>query len=245
MKPGKITIRILYILLAILFVLALWVYSSFFGNPVGKYIISKKVQIYLAENYPDHNFKIKSADYNFKFGGYSAKIVSETDPEVKFVISARTNGVVYDQYKQEHLRDREMEIKFTEQIESMLFPLIKSKVPELNGIQAEVQLKKGKYNINEDYSKDMDEQIKVYVNIRGSGSEKLSREGFLEKALHIRNIITDSGFKIEYFNCYYFFEQKGDGYGLELERDELNLPGENLINSKKLTDYALLNKYKK
>jgi len=244
MKSGRVIKYIAYVLLAGILLSAMWVCSLFFGDPVSKFIAGKNVRSYLAENYPDNNFKIKSIDYDFKFGGYSAKVVYETEPGVEFVIGARTKGVVYDRYKQEYLRDREIEIKFTEQIERMLFLTIKPRVPELTRINTEVYIKKGKYNADADYSKDMDEQIKVFVNINGSGSEKLSREDFLEKALQIRNIITDSGFKMEHFHCYYFYRQKGDGYSLELKRDELNLPGEKLINSDRLTDYVQLNRDK-
>ncbi|MFZ5597569.1 MAG: hypothetical protein ACOY31_11225 [Bacillota bacterium] len=245
MKSGMVIEYIAYVLLAGIFLSALWVCSLFFGDPVSKFIAGKNVRSYLAENYPDNHFRIKSLDYDFKIGGYSAKVFSETDPGVEFVIRARNKGVMYDQYKQEYIRDREMEIRFTEQIERMLFPAIKAKVPELTGINTEIYIKKGKYNINADYSKDIDEQLKVFADINGSGTEKLSREGFLEKALQIRNIITDSGFKMEYFHCYYFFKQKGDGYSLELKRDEINLPGDKLINSDRLTDYGQLNRDKR
>jgi len=227
------------VLLTMLILFALWVYSSFFGDPVSKYITRKKVQNYLEEYYPNNNFKIKSIDYDFKFGGYSVKIISEKDTAVKYVISARTNGVVYDQYKEEHLRDREMEARFSDHIEEVLLSLIKSKVPELAAIQIEIVIRKGKYDKNADYSMDMDEVIKVYVNIHEKGSDKLSMGDFLEKAIQIRDIVTDRGFKMEYFHCYYYFRQKGDGFGLELRRDQLHQSGDSLID--RVIDYSVLN----
>jgi len=91
MKKSKIILVFLSIVLVIFIG---FIYNSFNGNPINKYIATKKVESYLAMNYPEEEFKIEKVYYNFKLGHYLAKVYSPRNVNIQFLVSPRGNGYI-------------------------------------------------------------------------------------------------------------------------------------------------------
>lgn len=80
--------------------LLLYITNSFTGNPISATIATYKIKAYAKQNYPDENFTISKASYNFKGASYYSKVSSKTSKDTTFNISVR-NGKVSDDYESE------------------------------------------------------------------------------------------------------------------------------------------------
>lgn len=240
----SISFKIIAILLLSLIGLIIFLNVSLHGNPYSTSITEEKVQQYLRETYPDQDFVIKTIKYDLKSGTYNAAVFSRKQNSINFVIWAGPKGVTYDEYKYKYLEDKELGRKFKSQIAEILLTIIKSKVKEIQGVQVEMYVPKGKYDAHSDYSRDMDENLKIYVYLDSAYDQKLTKELFLEKATKVKELVLKNDFKMEYFYCYYLHKTKGDGYSLELYKDDFEMKYAELINSKRLVDYKELNRNK-
>ncbi|WP_066639242.1 YfjL-like protein [Desulfolucanica intricata] len=231
-------ILILFILIGVIGVCSL-VLSSFFGNPISKYIAKKTISNYMLKTYPNKEFEIEKITYNFKTGGYSGKINFKQE-NINFFITTKNSCIRYDQYQHEYTRDKEIENKLAKQIEQKLLPIIQNRVPEVRNIHAEMYVKK--YSNETNYSTELDEELKIFLVMKEKTDNKISKKEFLEKALKAKDIILKNGYKMGYYNCYYIFRNKGDGFELGLYKNEFNLHNNELLNSGNLKDYEYINK---
>ena len=68
-------LRIILIILAIaLLVFCAYIALSFFGNPILIFSINNSAKAYIEEKYPDSDFTVEGAFYNFKLGYYSVNV---------------------------------------------------------------------------------------------------------------------------------------------------------------------------
>lgn len=72
--------------------------TGFFGNPVDAVIAGHKIKNYVHEKYPDNDFEISGAKYNFKTGSYMSLIQSKTIKDMRFYVSCR-KGKISDSYE--------------------------------------------------------------------------------------------------------------------------------------------------
>lgn len=54
----------------------LWFSNGLLGNPVSKFLAARAAREYLAGQYPGADYQVESVNYSFKFGGYTAAVVS-------------------------------------------------------------------------------------------------------------------------------------------------------------------------
>ncbi|MDH7578418.1 MAG: DUF3139 domain-containing protein [Bacillota bacterium] len=235
MKKCKIILASLVILL--IFLIG-FIYNSFNGNPISKYIATKQMENYLTMNYPEEEFKIERVYYNFKLGNYVGKVYSPRNGDIQFTVSPRRNGYIYDEYIDKYAKDYELSRQFSEQIGKMVFPIVKEKVGETSEVSAEIYIKKGKYPSDAIYSKDMEESFSLNIYFKGA---KVSEEEFVEKCMTVRDTILANGFKVDRFRFDYRWGIKHEGYSLDVEKEELHSSKKQLLSSKSLFNYGEIN----
>jgi hypothetical protein len=86
---------------AALIALALIAFILFFanglvGNPVSKFMANNSAKKYVETNYHNRDFKVGSASYNFKSGGYHVAVTSPSSRDTHFSISISMGGKVYN-----------------------------------------------------------------------------------------------------------------------------------------------------
>ena len=71
-----------------------------FGNPISDFIVTKRSESYIAENYPDTDYTVEDASYDFKTGNYYVNIISPSSPDSGFTVYSDTKGNIgYDTYE--------------------------------------------------------------------------------------------------------------------------------------------------
>ena len=96
----KKVLKILALVLAIILIIGIGLFAnSLVGNPVSKFLATKGAQEHLAKNYSDKDFVIEEVTYNFKTGGYYARVTSPTSIDSHFSLSFNWLGkLVLDCY---------------------------------------------------------------------------------------------------------------------------------------------------
>lgn len=101
MKKKSVILRLLAATMGIVVViLLLMVINSLYGNPISATIATKKIHSYIAKTYPDNNFIVDKATYNFKFSRYGSIVHSPTSEDTIFSVYER-NGRIEDYYAYE------------------------------------------------------------------------------------------------------------------------------------------------
>ena len=84
----KKTLKVTALVVAIILIIGVGLFAnSLVGNPVSKYLATKTAKEHLAENYSDKDFIIEEVNYNFKTGGYYARVTSPTSIDSHFSLS--------------------------------------------------------------------------------------------------------------------------------------------------------------
>jgi len=99
MQKKKLWLRILVgtaALAGVGFCLAL--VTSFYGNPISAALATSKIRTYVAETYPQENFVVPQAAYNFKDGSYGSFIQSQTSVDTAFRVEVLRDGRIDDNY---------------------------------------------------------------------------------------------------------------------------------------------------
>ena len=96
----KKVLKILALVLAIILIIGIGVFAnSLVGNPVSKFLATKNAEEYLEKNFGDKDFQLQEVTYDFKTGGYYARVTSPTSIDSHFSILLNFIGKVeYDTY---------------------------------------------------------------------------------------------------------------------------------------------------
>lgn len=96
----KKVLKILALILAIILIIGVGFFANaLVGNPVSKYLATKNANEYLEKNFGDKDFVIEEVTYDFKTGGYYARVTSPTSIDSHFSILLNFIGKVdYDTY---------------------------------------------------------------------------------------------------------------------------------------------------
>lgn len=73
-------------------------FNSFMGNPISSANATSKIKKYVKENYPDQDFEISSAKYNFKDASYFSIVQSKTSQDTHFTVNY-SRGRIFDEYE--------------------------------------------------------------------------------------------------------------------------------------------------
>lgn len=84
----KKVLKVLALILAIVLIIGIGLFANaLVGNPVSKFLATKGAQEHLAKNYGDKDFVVEEVTYDFKTGGYYARITSPTSIDSHFSLS--------------------------------------------------------------------------------------------------------------------------------------------------------------
>ncbi len=98
MKKKSFMLRIFVCTVVLcIFGLLFSIITSMVGNPISASIATKKISAYVEETYPEENFTIPKARYNFKDGSYGSFVQSQSSEDTKFGVSVR-EGNIEDSY---------------------------------------------------------------------------------------------------------------------------------------------------
>lgn len=94
-------LKIIALVLALVLIAGIgWFANALVGNPVSKYLANRSAEKYISEVYPEEDFLVREVRYDFKVGGYYAKIYSPRSIDSDFSLSVDFLGkVLYDTYE--------------------------------------------------------------------------------------------------------------------------------------------------
>lgn len=136
--------KIIYSLIAITLVGALVLaYMQMSGNTMEKVKARQSLELFLDENYPDLDYKIKrSAEYGWTDATYKFKV--EVDNPVETTYSFYVSGIepyeVFSDTIHESNIDKEASKKLNTEAEAFILPLLKKVVPEVDSISTDVSI---------------------------------------------------------------------------------------------------------
>ncbi len=93
-------LKIIAIILAVVIIsVAGFFVNAIFGNPLSKHLANRSAEKYISEAYSDMDFMVREVKYDFKVGGYYAKIYSPRSIDSNFELRIDFLGKVhYDTY---------------------------------------------------------------------------------------------------------------------------------------------------
>lgn len=71
----------------------LWLYTAFNGFPPCKWATTWRVRSYIAQAYPQTDYQVEGAFYNFKQGDYGCHVTSPSSPDTAFTVYAAYGGL--------------------------------------------------------------------------------------------------------------------------------------------------------
>ena len=84
----KKVLKVLALVVAIVLIIGIGLFAnSLVGNPVSKFLATKGANEYIEKTYSDKDFVIEEVTYNFKTGGYYARVTSPTSIDSHFSLS--------------------------------------------------------------------------------------------------------------------------------------------------------------
>lgn len=95
-KALKITAAAAAVLI-IVFILS--IYNAFCGNIFSAMYAKNQIEKYIDKTYPDNNYDISDAKFNFKFGEYNCRITDPDSADGSFTATYESDGNITDSYK--------------------------------------------------------------------------------------------------------------------------------------------------
>ena len=84
----KKILKVLALIVAIALIIGIGLFANaLVGNPVSKFLATKGAEEHLAKNYGDKDFVVEEVNYDFKTGGYYARVTSPTSIDSHFSLS--------------------------------------------------------------------------------------------------------------------------------------------------------------
>ena len=98
----KKILKVLALVVAIALIIGIGLFANaLVGNPVSKFLATKGAEEHLAKNYGDKDFVVEEVNYDFKTGGYYARISSPTSIDSHFSLSFDWLGkLIIDSYEE-------------------------------------------------------------------------------------------------------------------------------------------------
>ena len=84
----KKVLKVLALILAIVLIIGIGLFANaLVGNPVSKFLATKSANEYIEKTYADKDFVVEEVNYDFKTGGYYARVTSPTSIDSHFSLS--------------------------------------------------------------------------------------------------------------------------------------------------------------
>ena len=98
----KKVLKVLALVLAVILIIGIGLFANaLVGNPVSKFLATKSANEYIKTTYSDKDFQIEEVTYDFKTGGYYARVTSPTSIDSHFSLSFDWMGkLIIDSYEE-------------------------------------------------------------------------------------------------------------------------------------------------
>lgn len=188
------------VLIIILAVPVLLLYFSFNGNPIGKQLSKHTLNKYLEETYPEDRFIVDKPIYNFKVSGYNLtveKIDKHTNSEYDFVVTGvfgthvHYDGIYYAN------QDKPLITKLQSEAEAELKKVLKKEVPEVLGVDVQLEVLKGKYDSDISWDKQFQAEKPMNIFIVTDAESKTMEDIFIATE-KVQKILDEENYDYEY-----------------------------------------------
>lgn len=218
--------KVLIFILIVLVSLVGFIYNAFNGNPVSKYLNKKDIQKYISTNYSDKDLEVIKVDYNINIRNYITTVQLRKEG-TEYLIEKLDDGSYLDGYYNAEVINPRFSGRMGEELSKIIYKDLKDKISELSSVAVKFEIKGGKYPINMDYTREMDEKPEILINFQGSS---ITEEAFLDKVLLVKEEIIRKGYKPRGFHFRY--NEPGENsaliYSMKLEENQINFTSEQL-----------------
>lgn len=202
--------------------ISIFVYASFFGNPISYLKAKQEINKYINENYQNSvDLTINSISYNTKMNGYGAKVSHESNENIGSYIYYHNTGNISDYYQFDIKQNMEEEVK------NLILMLISQNTKfDKNNIDVEsnIDIKEFKYSLIDNYSGI--EPIDLKINIKSPAKKETmyyeNKEEFAKDIKIILNELTKINFNFDSVEIYSYREDGNSSYSFVLEKDEID-----------------------
>lgn len=226
-KVSVIKTILLTILVFIVIVVGL-ISSMFFGNPISKFIAKNNYKKYVEETYPNSDFKVTKATYNFKDGNYVAEVTSK-EKNIKFSVSERYDNVISDEYRDSpSLVDYKIGLIFRESIANEITKEISdvNLVELVKNIAVDMTFPQSKYKEGTKFTKDLNEDFKIEISLKNDS------DNYINDVYKIKEIIVNMGYVGLTEIGFQIVDSKYNYQYILLSKENFNTSKEDIINFK-------------
>ncbi|WP_291572955.1 hypothetical protein [Clostridium sp. UBA4548] len=208
-----------------------FIYNEFNGNPISKYFVKKEIQSYLSTNYGDKNLDIVKIQYNSRIKNYNTTVKLKKEG-IEYSIEKLEDGSYYDGYYNAEIINPRFSRRMGEELRGFIYKDLKDKVSDISNIAVKFEIKGGKYPMNMEYTKEIEEKPEIIIELQGSG---ITQKEFLDRTFLIKEHIISEGYKPR--GVHFRFNKVGENagliYSMKLEENQLNLSREqfNSVNA--------------
>lgn len=178
----------------------LFVYNAFNGNPMTKYLSKKTLEHYLTVTYPNKTFRLTDSSYNFKDQEYYFKAVEIGTTSSKGDLTTYdfwVGGFIHPKVNEDGLYeanlDQPLMNRLGKEAGTEVEQVLSSHLNNLRGVDAAVEVTKGKFPEDVKWSKQLPLNqpfgINVYLDSAGQ-----SKQQFLQEATHIQSLLNENGY---------------------------------------------------
>lgn len=227
-RGGVVMKKVFIFILVGLVALVGFIYNEFNGNPISKYFVRKEIQGYLSTNYGNKNLDIVKIKYNSRIKNYDTTVKLKKEG-TEYSIEKLEDGSYYDGYYNNEIINPRFSRRMGEELREIIYKDFKDKVSELSNIAVRFEIKGGKYPMNMEYTKEIEEKPEIIIEFQGSG---ITHKEFLGKAFLMKEHIISEGYKPKGFHFRYNKEEENAGsiYSMKLEENQLNISREQFNN---------------
>ncbi len=209
----------LIVLLVVLIGFVLSIYNEFNGNPVSKFYATKVLENHLDDTYPNREFRIDRAYYDFKFNGYGFNVIEigTTSPqgngpkEYEFNIRGFLKPeVMIDGIYIENL-DQDLMKKLADEAGEEIYTLLSKTVKSVRAVDVMIEFQKGKFPSDTNWDKKLKFEKPLGMHIVLDAT-KSTKETVLQEVKKIQSILNKQGYDYESVNINANIISDDDGY---------------------------------
>lgn len=205
----------------IFIIISIFVYTTFFGNPISYLKAKQEINKYINEKYQnDINLTIDSISYNTKMNGYCAKVSHKENGNLGSYIYYHNIGNISDYYQFDIKQNIEEEVKNV--IAMLIIQNTKFNINDI-GVEPNIDIEEFKYSLVDNYSGK--EPIDLKIDIKQPFIEEAkyykSEEEFEKDIKIILNELKKIDFNYNSIELYSYREDGNSSYSFRLEKDEI------------------------
>src|SRR5699024_250191 len=175
------------------------VYFFIYGDPITKMKSKLMLTDYLAETYPDDEFYISKATYDPEFSNFLYDVVIKDDPSGK-EYQFEVPGLFSEYELHDGIFYANLDVELGNIFENEAIEEIKSDLkdiaPEIRELEVDIYVLKGKYDTDQTWSKDLDMDKPMFIQMIIDG-EGLSKQEVFEVTQAIQKKLNDEGYDYE------------------------------------------------